>query len=188
MNFKIDKNKKIKADADTKTKKNISGFTLIELIVVIGIISLLTSIAMVSLGQSREKARVAKVQSEFNSLGQAIEMYRQDNKSMPLSNLGGGYSISVPTLVSTYLSSYISSAPVIPSSLSTFDGVLYAINPINGVNFSCGDPSGQEGYLIFFIPNSYASQFDQVFKKIYVRGESESTDFNIYRCISVTQK
>jgi len=63
--------------------KNRAGFTLIELLVVIAIIGLLSSIVLASLNSAREKARVAQTQANIHSIGQAIEMYYNDNNTCP---------------------------------------------------------------------------------------------------------
>jgi prepilin-type N-terminal cleavage/methylation domain-containing protein len=62
---------------------HINGFTLIELLVVISIVSLLSSVVTSSVNQSREKADVARMLEEMNSLRNAIEQYRLDNGKVP---------------------------------------------------------------------------------------------------------
>lgn len=58
-------------------KKNKSkGFTLIELMVVISIIGLLSSIVLASLQSAREKAVLAKAVGEMKGLQTALELYK----------------------------------------------------------------------------------------------------------------
>ncbi len=52
------------------------GFTLIELMIVISIIGLLSSIVLASLATAKEKARVAQVQQETLQLQNALELYK----------------------------------------------------------------------------------------------------------------
>jgi prepilin-type N-terminal cleavage/methylation domain-containing protein/prepilin-type processing-associated H-X9-DG protein len=53
------------------------GFTLVELLVVIGIIALLMSLLMPALSKAREDSRRAKCLSNLRSLGQGMYMYAQ---------------------------------------------------------------------------------------------------------------
>jgi general secretion pathway protein G len=60
-----------------------AGFTLIELMVVIVIIGLLTTIVVVNVMPAQDKAMVQKARTDVALLEQAVERYRLDNLAYP---------------------------------------------------------------------------------------------------------
>lgn len=59
------------------------GFTLIELMIVISIIGILTSIGMVSFSQARTKANIAKTTADLNTIRTAMIWYKLDYGELP---------------------------------------------------------------------------------------------------------
>ncbi|MCR4311016.1 MAG: type II secretion system GspH family protein [Candidatus Taylorbacteria bacterium] len=82
------------------------GFTLIELLVVIAIIGILSSIVLVNLNGSRQKARDVKRISDVKSIELALQLFLDAN--------GGVY----PAFLSTLAPSYLPNIPTPPGGVS----------------------------------------------------------------------
>lgn len=66
-----------------KKSQSKKGFTLVELLVVIAIIGILSTLAVVALGNVRSKARDAKRVADIKQIGTALELYYADGGSYP---------------------------------------------------------------------------------------------------------
>jgi len=65
-------------------KKNLGGFTIWELIIVIAIIALVSSLALAWTQSQRAKARDAERVSELNGLRTALQLYFMDSGEYPV--------------------------------------------------------------------------------------------------------
>lgn len=130
-----------------KKIKNKKGFTLIELMVVIAIIGLLSSIVLASLKGARDKAANQKFKSETMELIKALELYKANNGQYPYENAASAngttnYSAAIlnnktetvttgDSLLSTLLiPKYIKQLPTIPNTslFPTNYALTYATN------------------------------------------------------------
>ena len=64
-------------------KNNKKGFTIIELLVVISIIGLLSTISVIALNGARQKSRDAKRVGDMKQLQTSLELYFNDNSRYP---------------------------------------------------------------------------------------------------------
>ena len=69
-----------RSNARGTRRRNAGGFTLVELLVVIGIIALLISILMPALSRSRKVAQRMNCMSAMRQLGIALQAYAAENK------------------------------------------------------------------------------------------------------------
>lgn len=79
------------------SKKN-SGFTLIEVLVVVVILGILAAIVVPNIMDKPDKAKVTKVKADIRAIESALNMYRLDNHNYPSTDEG------LEALVGNYLS------------------------------------------------------------------------------------
>lgn len=73
-----------------------SGFTLIEIMVVVVIIGILASVVVPRIMDNPDKARVAKAKNDIRALGSAMDLYRLDNYVYPSTDEGLEALITAP--------------------------------------------------------------------------------------------
>jgi len=69
-------------------RRDAAGFTLVELMVAIVIIGLLSTVVMINVMPSQDRAMVEKARADIAVLEQALETYRLDNLAYPATAQG----------------------------------------------------------------------------------------------------
>ncbi len=82
-----------------KSQKERVGFTLVELLITIGIIGILATVTVVSIGSARAKARDAKRLSEVKAIQTALTIYQNEKQYFPNS---GGATLLLGTTQGSY--------------------------------------------------------------------------------------
>ena len=90
------------------------GFSLIELMVVLVIIGLLTSIVVVVALPGQDKALITKANADIRTIEQAVELYRMDTLRYPTTEQGVEVLLEAPKAASYRTEGYIKSLPTDP--------------------------------------------------------------------------
>lgn len=69
-------------------RRRVTGYTLMELLIVITIIGVLLGIAVVNLQGTPDEARIAAASQEIRTLSTALDMYRMHNSRYPTNEQG----------------------------------------------------------------------------------------------------
>jgi|TARA_B110000908_G_C10250545_1_gene451750 general secretion pathway protein G len=78
-------------------KRQVSGFTLIEIMVVVVIISVLIGLVAPNILGRVDEARVTAAQTDIATIEQALEMYKLDNYRYPTTDQGITALVILPT-------------------------------------------------------------------------------------------
>lgn len=151
-------------------KRKHSGFTIVELLIVIVVIAILAAITIVAYNGIQQRARDSQRQSDVKTIVKALELYYVDNGQYPSSGCAIACSVNTSwsttrdvgwdSLVSQLVPTYISSLPRDPLNIN--GSVLSGGTPI-GYSYAyyagayCGAGTRQM-YLLAYKVESSAQQ------------------------------
>lgn len=122
-----------------------SGFTLIEILVVISIIGILSSILYASFSKGREDARNKALQTELREVQLALELYKAQNGKYPdAASVGGACSGTImgvawaqstqcgaTPIISGLIPDFISELPTHTDSANSVCNIIYQVDAAN---------------------------------------------------------
>lgn len=135
-------------------KKTTSGFTIVELLIVIVVIGVLAAITIVAYNGMQNRARDAQRLQDIKSIAKALEIYKAQTGSYPVavgSTGQGGWEMSVPTagnsdfLAVLRTSGILSKVPIDPTNtgdMNTAGSKLYAYYRYPAGSYSCDASRG----------------------------------------------
>jgi general secretion pathway protein G len=122
-----------------KIDKSRAGFTLVELLIVVVILSILAAVAIPQFTNSAEEARASNLQTNLSVLRNALEYYKiQHSDKYPGYPPGGGSPTSAETAKQLTMASTSTGTTATPGTsgypLGPYVKEAIPENPINGLN------------------------------------------------------
>jgi prepilin-type N-terminal cleavage/methylation domain-containing protein len=146
-------------------KKKILGFTLIEILVVISIISVLSGVIYANFNSARESSRDKVRQTSLKELQLAIELYKSQYGMYPEAGCGGGTSWTGPSLTGSYacgneyivglVPEFLSELPVDPQQNGD-QGFLYSVS---------ADRSAYKALVFRTVEREFVTDYDHPFAR-----------------------
>ncbi len=143
-----------------------AGFTLVELLVVIGIIAVLLSILLPSVNLARKRANRTACASNLRQLGQFFQMYLQDSKNkLPLVN-------SMPSAIPP-----INAGPSIVKLLEPYVKTSVRVYECPADTILTDTPGTPSGYVTYYKREQSSYQYNPWLSAMHAGGTLTDTTF-----------
>jgi prepilin-type N-terminal cleavage/methylation domain-containing protein len=121
MNKKLQLEIRVRPSYIQKIVRSVGGFSLIELLVVMAIISVLSGISLLALRGARESGRDARRKADLEHISSGIEIYKADCNSYPTTLTAGSSLVGNGAGSCSASNTYIQSVPDDPDSTRDYD-------------------------------------------------------------------
>ena len=138
------------ADARRGDRRHYNAFTLIELVVVFGLIIVLTGLVLSTVGYARKKGARARAETEIAAMSAAIENYKSDNASYPrgpATAIPIG-TVTIPANITDSLDARVKGDPTSNTDPTYGETSLYLYTLLSGDSNGTRSPSGKS-YMTF---------------------------------------
>lgn len=126
------------------TKQKTTGFTIVELLIVIVIIGILAAITIVAYNGIQSRSKSAKVQQDLKSMQRLVELYKAENGSYPSTSNTWSYSYAIPDgFIPSVVPTFANSLPRFTADSAVDSGHCYVYRS-NGSDYKIirlGQPS-----------------------------------------------
>jgi type IV pilus assembly protein PilE len=124
--------------------KTVKGFTLIEMMIVVGIVGILAAIALPSYSEHTRRAKITEATSQLADLRVRIEQYFMDNRTYQ--GAGTACGVTMPTTTTKYFTltcnaPTTSTYTITATGTGDMAGFKYTVNDQN-VRATTGVPTG----------------------------------------------
>ena len=142
-------------------QKNLKGFTLVELLVVISIIGILSSFAVVSLNSARGKARDALRKADMTQIRTAINLYYDDSSyKYPVCGTWDDAAADFGASVSTGSNCYNT---ILDTALTGGRKPYLGQMPVDPLNTN-NDPGVDATYLYRYVSKADGSEYALIYR------------------------
>lgn len=162
--------------------KKANGFTIVELLIVVVIIGILTSIGLLAYNNVTAKARDAQRNQDMKTIAKALELYYINSGEFPNSQCGAGSNPACPNpkkintvwattsdgswnvLEYALVPKYISVLPKDPMASTTTSPSISGGYNYEYVTYqnTCGLSSHRQTYVLFYRPEAVATKKEEI--------------------------
>lgn len=134
-----------------------SGFTIIELLVVVALIGMLSSVILVMLTGLREDARDTRRVADLAQLEKGLELYYTDHQHYPKESDGANGDVSMNAVFQSLVGQYLQGIPHDPAGLGNatfyyyYDGRAQCGNRYYAIIFARQMDRGANGNYALFL-------------------------------------